>query len=83
MANFENLKIVVYTRQDCHLCDEALHLLAQNGLIATTVDIDEDEKLVARYNQCVPVVTINGKERFRGRVNEMLLRRILARGEPL
>lgn len=83
MANFENLKIVVYTRTGCHLCDEALHLLAQYGLIATTIDIDEDEKLVARYHQCVPVVTINGKERFRGRVNERLLRRILAQGESL
>ena len=34
----------------------------------------------ARYDQCVPVVEIDGQERFRGRVNEVLLRRLLQRG---
>ena len=30
-----------------------------------------------RYDQCVPVVVIDRKERFRGRVDELLLRRLL------
>jgi len=55
-------------------------ILAKYQLSANTVDIDSDETLVDRYNDCVPVVVIDGKERFRGRINEVLLRRILAHG---
>jgi hypothetical protein len=42
------------------------------------VDIDADPALRKRYTDCVPVVEIDGRERFRGRVNEVLLRRIVA-----
>jgi glutaredoxin len=68
----------IYTRAGCHLCDEARSLLAQYGLPLELVDIDADEALRARFTDCVPVVFIDGKERFRGRVNEVLLKRILA-----
>jgi len=68
----------VYTRAGCHLCDDALALLVRNGLTPKLVDIDADPALRQRYNECVPVVEIDGHERFRGRVNEALLRRILA-----
>jgi hypothetical protein len=44
------------------------------------MDIDLDPELRAKYDICVPVVTINGRERFRGRVNELLLKRIIAAG---
>jgi glutaredoxin len=70
-------EVTVYTRQGCHLCDDAIALLLQYGLSPKLVDIDADPAL-RRYNDCVPVVEIGGRERFRGRVNEALLRRILA-----
>lgn len=73
-------QIVVFTRENCHLCQDAMGILAKYQLSANTVDIDSDETLVDRYNDCVPVVVIDGKERFRGRINEVLLRRILAHG---
>jgi hypothetical protein len=41
------------------------------------VDIDTDPDLVARYGTEVPVVTVNGKVRFRGEVNRVLLERLL------
>jgi glutaredoxin len=70
--------VVLYTRPGCHLCDDALALLARHGLAPQAiVDIDADPELHARYTDCVPVVTIDGKIRFRGRVNELLLRRVL------
>ncbi len=74
-------KSVLYSRQGCHLCDEAAALLARYGLQVEQVDIDQDPLLRGRYDQCVPVVVIDGKERFRGRVDELLLRRLLARRE--
>jgi hypothetical protein len=61
------------------LCDEAHALLLRHRLTPRSVDIDADPALRERFNHCVPVVVIDGKERFRGRVNEILLRRILAR----
>ena len=68
----------LYTRQGCHLCDEALAMLRRHGLTPRLIDIDADPALRERYNVCVPVVEIDGKERFRGRVNEVLLARLLA-----
>ncbi|MBI3839778.1 MAG: glutaredoxin family protein [Planctomycetia bacterium] len=70
--------IIVYTRAGCHLCDEAAALLARYGLRFQSVDVDSDPHLRAQYDQCVPVVVIDGKERFHGRIDELLLRRLLA-----
>jgi uncharacterized protein len=69
--------VILYTRQGCHLCDEAHDILRRHGLRPRLVDIDLDEKLQRQFNVYVPVVTINGQERFRGRVNEVLLQRLL------
>jgi glutaredoxin len=74
--------IIVYTRAGCHLCDEASAILARFGLSFASVDIDADPRLRARYDQCVPVVVIDGKERFRGRIDELLLRRLLSQRKP-
>jgi len=71
-------RTILYTRQGCHLCEEAEAILVRHGLQPELVDIDADEQLRERYNECVPVVEIAGQERFRGRINEVLLRRILA-----
>ncbi len=43
------------------------------------VDIDRDPELQKRFTECVPVVQIDGVIRFRGRVNEVLLRRLVSR----
>jgi glutaredoxin len=74
--------VVLYTRAGCHLCEEALALLQRYGIEPQLVDIDADPQLCQRYNVCVPVVVIDGRERFRGRVDERLLRRLLAAGRP-
>jgi glutaredoxin len=67
----------LYTRRGCCLCDDAKAVLQRHGLTVREVDIDADPVLRERYNECVPVVVIDGKERFRGRVDERLLRRIV------
>ena len=69
--------IVLYSRGGCHLCDVAADILARHGLEFERVDIDSDPALRARYDTCVPVVVIDGRERFRGRVDELLLERLL------
>ncbi len=71
------MTLVLYTRAGCHLCDEAEAVLAAHGLQAQLVDIDGDAALRERFNECVPVVEIDGKVRFRGRVDPVLLQRLL------
>ena len=73
----QDREVILYTRQGCHLCDEARQTLIRCQLVPRLIDIDEDPELVARYDECVPVVVIDGQERFRGRVNEVLLRRLI------
>src|SRR5258708_691060 len=72
-----NPEVNLYTRQGCCLCDEAKAVLNRHGLAVQEIDIDADPQLRERYTDCVPVVTIDGKERFRGRVNETLLLRLI------
>jgi len=72
------LEILLYSRVGCHLCDDAKALLESYGLTVESVDIDRDPQLVERYGQCVPVVFVNGRERFRGRIDPVLLRRLLS-----
>jgi glutaredoxin len=69
--------VVLYTREGCHLCHEAESTLVKYGLRPTLVDIDESADLRARFDECVPVVEIDGRIRFRGRIDEVLLRRLL------
>jgi glutaredoxin len=70
-------QVLLFTRVGCHLCEEAEALLVRHGISPHKVDIDASPELRAKYDTCVPVVVIDGKERFRGRVNEVLLKRLL------
>ena len=71
------MHVVIYTRNGCHLCEEAEALLVAQGIAPLLIDVDADEALRDRFNECVPVVEIDGKIRFRGRVDPVLLRRLL------
>jgi predicted thioredoxin/glutaredoxin len=71
------LNVVLYTRQGCHLCDDAREVLETHGMLPKLVDIDADPALREQFDTCVPAVEIDGKIRFRGRVDPILLRRIL------
>ena len=77
----ENVEVVLYTRQGCHLCETAhaqLRSARQRwGFRLTITDIDTRSDLSERYCNCVPVVAVDGRVRFRGRINEVLLTRLL------
>ncbi len=74
------LQVLLFTRSGCHLCDEAEGVLLRHGLNPTKIDIDDSPELRERYDTCVPVVVIDGQERFRGQVNEVLLQRLIRHG---
>jgi len=57
--------LILYQRDDCHLCDQALAVLAQaRAPEFDSVFIDADEALEARYGMRVPVLrdSANGAE---------------------
>jgi glutaredoxin len=72
------VNVILYTRVGCHLCDDAQRVLEEHGLEPAVVDIDVDPALREQFSECVPVVEIDGKIRFRGRVEPVLLRRLLS-----
>ena len=75
------LQLVLYTRKGCHLCEEAheklVRAVARYRFEMSVIDVDSNPELTAKHGNAVPVVTVNGKLRFRGRVNEVLLSRLL------
>jgi glutaredoxin len=74
--------VVLYTRVGCHLCDDAKAMLQRYlpHCPIVEVDIDTDPELRKQYDIEVPVVQIDGQVRFRGRINEVLLRRLIRHG---
>jgi glutaredoxin len=68
---------LLLSRPGCCLCDEADALLRRHGLVPKQVNIDKSPELLERYTDCVPVVFLDGKKRFTGRVDERLLLRLL------
>jgi glutaredoxin len=77
----EHLTFTVYTRAQCCCCHKALDVLKNAkerfGFAIEEVDVDSEPSLVAQFDTDVPVVALNGKVRFRGVVNPMLLERLL------
>jgi glutaredoxin len=77
----------MYSRTTCGLCDEARDvILALRGELAfeyQEVFVDGDEDLERRYGLRVPVVEVNGQERFEVQVEAAGLREVLARPRTL
>jgi glutaredoxin len=80
------IHVVMYTRQGCHLCEEAWEILEKAkqrfGFTLRRVDVDTDPVLVERYGLQVPVVAVDDKVHFHGRVNAVLLDRLLRARRP-
>lgn len=80
-------QVRVYSREGCHLCDDAVELLWDSRYaaylpLAEVVDIAEDPELEAKFGTQIPVVEFDGRVRFRGRIDESLLRRLIEGTAP-
>jgi hypothetical protein len=59
-------RVVVYTAPGCHLCGPAVAAVrAVCGDAFDLVDITADPELERRYRTWIPVVKVDGVERFR------------------
>ena len=83
-SDADPVTVTVYSRESCHLCDEALDVVrrvaddAARPVAVTVVDVDEDPTLRARYGERVPYVLVDDRPAFKFRVDETGLRRRLA-----
>ena len=66
--------VILFTRQRCHLCDEAKAVLRrlqrEEPFQFSEINIDADADLQARYNEEVPVVFIHGRKAFKFEIDE-------------
>ena len=57
-------KVTIYSRQRCHLCEDAENTLRslreELNFEIEVIDIDEDAELVKLYSDQVPVIHIDG-----------------------
>jgi len=73
-----------YTRQGCHLCDEALAVLERlrGGhpfeLVVIDLDREAGEDKRRAYDWEVPVVELDGRKIMKYRIDETRLLRLLA-----
>jgi hypothetical protein len=81
LAVLNHLHFVMYTKPGCSLCDKAwAYLLIQQQLYhfcLERISIEGKKELHEQFGCQIPVVSVNGKVRFRGIINPVLLRRFL------
>ncbi|MFQ5912738.1 MAG: glutaredoxin family protein [Nitrospinota bacterium] len=73
--------LVLYSKRDCHLCEQAKDALRpiceRYRLSLTEVDITHNAGLLARYGEEVPVGFLNGEKVFKYRVEPGRLKRLI------
>ncbi|MFL5869510.1 MAG: glutaredoxin family protein [Solirubrobacterales bacterium] len=60
------MKVTLYSRQGCHLCDDAreeiLRIVDGSGeVVLRELDIEADEGLLRTYLERIPVVEVDGR----------------------
>ena len=67
------MRLVLVTRQGCHLCDQALEMLESHGLRPVLADVDADDRLHDLYDWRVPVVLVDERVVAEGRIDKTAL----------
>ena len=79
--------VIVYSRPGCHLCDEAKAAIRQadcaEQYMLEEIDIETSPFLLEKYQNDIPIVTINGVEAFRHRVDPREFEKKLSQSSTL
>ncbi|HVS71628.1 MAG TPA: glutaredoxin family protein [Chthoniobacteraceae bacterium] len=67
-------RITIMSKPGCHLCEAALEVAqrvvgARTAVLIEEVDITQDLELLEKYGEAIPVVLVDGVERFRGTID--------------
>jgi hypothetical protein len=74
------MRLVLVTRQGCHLCDEALDSLRALGHDPELADVDSDDRLHDLYDWRVPVVLLDDRVVAEGRITREQLVKSIGEG---
>lgn len=82
----QSVAVVLYTRDNCGLCEQAHELIAREarGCTYMIIDIDEDDELAKRYGIRIPVVSVDGQDVAEGGLAPGVVRaavRVAVRGQ--
>lgn len=73
--------VIIYSRPNCHLCDEAKRAIQDAGCpedyTLEEINIESDPELLRLYRFDIPVITIDGVEAFRHRLDSQEFKRRL------
>ena len=62
------MRVTLYSRPGCHLCDVAREVIlaerARSGFVFEEIDIESSDELIKEYGVRIPVVALDGEERF-------------------
>ena len=74
------MRLVLVTRQGCHLCAEALRLLRSLGHDPELADVDADDRLHDLYDWRVPVLLLDDRVVAEGRISSEQMARAVGKG---
>jgi glutaredoxin len=78
------MRVVLYSRAGCHLCDAARDVLlaerSRTPFELVEVDVAGDDHLELEYGVRIPVVEVDGQERFEFQVDPAELLAIVRGG---
>jgi len=77
------MKVVLYSRLGCHLCQQAEEMLLFHCPTALVIDIDQSADLQRAYGLRVPMLLLAGKIVMEGKFREPDLIECLARAFKL
>lgn len=67
------VKVIIYSKPDCHLCEEAKEVMRAAGCselyALEEINIESDPELLTRYRYDIPVIMIEGREAFKHRLS--------------
>ncbi|MEV0892317.1 glutaredoxin family protein [Promicromonospora sp. MEB111] len=82
MTTAAETRVVLYTREACHLCEDARAVVEKvcesSGTAWREVDIDSAPALREKYGEYVPVLEVDGVQQGFWRVDGARLARLLA-----
>jgi len=76
----ESTTVTVYTREECHLCEDAIEAVRQvadavpHEVEVDLVDVDSNPSLREAYGERVPYGLVDGRPAFKFRVDPDALR---------
>ena len=75
------MRLRIYSKQDCHLCEEAKSVLDKIApefhATVEVIDIEQDTEAYEKYRYDIPVVYLDDVKLFKQRVDEKKLRKVL------